>query len=624
MAPTPLEQRAQKRVGSILGEKYTLSRVLGVGGMAVVYLATHRNGNRVAVKVLHRELSLDPHLVARFAREGYVANAIEHDGAVRVLDDDVDDDGSAFLVMELLLGETLEARAKRCGGRLPQREVVALGHQLLDVLASAHAKGVVHRDIKPENLFLTHERRLKVLDFGIARLRVGDDAPGTMAGIRIGTPAFMPPEQALGRSDEVDARSDIWAVGATLFTLLSGRLVHDAPTASEIVVRAATMACPALASVAPAVPQALAAVVDRALAFRREDRFPDARSMQEALAQANVALFDAPVSAAGVGPVPVDRSSEATRITDDGALRETAPYLTDPAAREPRSSSGPTARDAVTMSPEESAAPSRESPGTPQPVSPTTRPSPEPPLSSDLRPDPAVAPTPEAPAKRSARALPIVAIAMIAAATIATVAVTRDRGGSVAGVPTASVRAMAPGCVTNAACAADAGGKPAICRQDTGACVALEVPGCHILATPASLASDDTVWFGAMFPTTGLASAGYGKPAMEAVDLGRRDFNETVGGLPPARPGGPKRPIALVACDDTEEPDRVAAHLVNDVGVQAILGFARSKEVLDLAESLFLPGACWRSRPTPRRCSPASLTRRASRASPGARPRAPR
>src|SRR5271154_1698216 len=111
-----LEQRAQRRIGAVLRDKYVLQRVLGAGGMAAVYLGVHRNGNRVAVKVLHPEASADPDTRARFLREGYVANSIGPPGAVRVLDNDTADDGAVFLVMELLLGETLHARAKRLGG----------------------------------------------------------------------------------------------------------------------------------------------------------------------------------------------------------------------------------------------------------------------------------------------------------------------------------------------------------------------------------------------------------------------------------------------------------------------------------------------------------------------------
>jgi serine/threonine-protein kinase len=165
--------RARERVGTVLKAKYRLDRVLGAGGMAAVYGATHlRNANRVAVKVLHRELASDEGIKDRFLREGYAANSVEHPGTVRILDDDVADDGSVFLVMDLLEGETLDARWERKGRRLKPTEVGRLVHKILDVLAAAHAKGVVHRDIKPENLFLTRER-LKVLDFGVARLLEG-------------------------------------------------------------------------------------------------------------------------------------------------------------------------------------------------------------------------------------------------------------------------------------------------------------------------------------------------------------------------------------------------------------------------------------------------------------------
>src|SRR6185437_8360064 len=182
MPPADHELRAQARVGSVLRGKYALERVLGTGGMGAVYLGVHRNGHRVAVKVLHAEASADPDVRARFLREGYVANSIGHPGAVRVLDDDVAEDGAAFLVMELLEGETLHVRAKRHMGRLPNREVLFIGRALCDVLAAAHEKGVVHRDIKPENLFLTTGRTLKVLDFGIARGGTGLPVPSRRAG----------------------------------------------------------------------------------------------------------------------------------------------------------------------------------------------------------------------------------------------------------------------------------------------------------------------------------------------------------------------------------------------------------------------------------------------------------
>ena len=161
--------------------------------------------------------------------------------------------------------------------------------QTLDILIAAHVVGVIHRDIKPDNLFLTREGALKVLDFGIAQL-MHSGTPGspalTRAGLVLGTPAFLPPEQALGRTQEIDARTDIWAVGATMFWLLSERYVHEAATVEELLVFSGSQAARPLRSVAPQTPAALAAVIDRALAFDKNDRWSSALEMQVALEEA--------------------------------------------------------------------------------------------------------------------------------------------------------------------------------------------------------------------------------------------------------------------------------------------------------------------------------------------------
>ena len=283
----PLVMRARARVGHVLREKWRLDVLLGVGGMAAVYAATHRNGSRVAIKILHSELTINPQVRNRFLREGYVANAVGHEGAVKIIDDDTAEDGSLFMVTELLDGETLEDRRLRLGGQLSEDDVLSVADQLLEVLAAAHAKGVVHRDIKPENVFLTRAGQVKVLDFGIARLReLSSASTATKSGASMGTPAYMPPEQARALWDEVDARSDLWAVGATMFHLLSGKLVHDGRTANEMLLSAMTKAAPPLASVAPTITPAVAHVVDRALAFERENRWFDAQRMQEGVRHA--------------------------------------------------------------------------------------------------------------------------------------------------------------------------------------------------------------------------------------------------------------------------------------------------------------------------------------------------
>ena len=297
MTDPSLERLARARLGSMLRDKYRLESVLGIGGMATVYSAVHRNQARFAIKMLHPILSEQKTLRRRFLREGYAANSVRHAGAVAVIDDDVADDGSAFLVMELLDGSTVEELWDRCAQRLGLLPVVAIADPLLDVLVAAHANGVIHRDIKPANIFVTREGQIKVLDFGIARARdaiVGyNSGQMTMSGTVVGTPAFMAPEQAAAKSDEIDAQSDVWSVGATMFTLLAGRTVHEGTNLQQLVVRAAVDPAVKLRTVSPDIPENLADVVDRALAFDKARRWPSARAMRVALKRACEETFPA-------------------------------------------------------------------------------------------------------------------------------------------------------------------------------------------------------------------------------------------------------------------------------------------------------------------------------------------
>lgn len=287
--------------------------------MAAVYAATHRNKKRAAIKMLHPELSLDPVMRDRFLREGYVSNSVGHRGAVRVDDDDVTEDGCAYIVMELLDGETIEQRWARKNHRLPPEEVLSLMDQLLETLSHAHQKGIVHRDIKPENLFLTRDGTVKVLDFGIARLHeLTGQVTSTQTGNTMGTPAFMAPEQARARWDEVDARTDLWAVGATMFTLLTGQFVHEGQTVNETLAMAVTQPARSLRTLRPDLHPALIELVDRALAYDKAARWPDAATMQEALRHVYLQMQGTDVSAApelkvpgGSSPLPnVNLSSE--------------------------------------------------------------------------------------------------------------------------------------------------------------------------------------------------------------------------------------------------------------------------------------------------------------------------
>jgi serine/threonine-protein kinase len=275
-------RRIQQRVGTIIRGKYRVDGLRGIGGSAAIFEATHRNGSRVALKVLHPEFAKIPIVRSRFLREGYVANRIAHPSVTRVIDDDDDEaEGTVFLVLELLDGETIEARRLRLGGCLPLEETLGYADGLLDVLAVAHEEGIVHRDVKPANLFLTTRGDLKVLDFGIARLLDGTGATGS--GQVLGTPGFMAPEQANGHVREIDARTDLFSVGALLFELLTGSPVHAARTANEQLVYAATQAARPVETLLPSLAQDVAWIVNRALAFDKEDRWPSARAMRDAL-----------------------------------------------------------------------------------------------------------------------------------------------------------------------------------------------------------------------------------------------------------------------------------------------------------------------------------------------------
>jgi serine/threonine-protein kinase len=314
-----LRQEADARVGTTLFDKWHLDALIGIGGMAAVFAATHRNGLRGALKILGAACSRDQQLRSMFLREGYIANRVGHPGAVRVLDDDTTTDGRAFLVMELLDGSALDVLAEAAGGRLDVARVLLVSDQVLDVLVAAHDKGIVHRDIKPENLFVTSDGCVKLLDFGIARLDERRElVPGsTQSGIPMGTPGFMAPEQARGRWDLVGPQSDVWSIGATMFTLLSGAAVHEGETVAEVVSASFMTPARSLATAMPDPPRPLVDLVDRALAMDPVDRWPDARTMQTAVRDAYRKIFGGamPVSVPQAPLFFALRPTEVTPVT---------------------------------------------------------------------------------------------------------------------------------------------------------------------------------------------------------------------------------------------------------------------------------------------------------------------
>jgi serine/threonine-protein kinase len=273
------EALAAERVGDVLG-RWKLDAVLGIGGMAAVYAATSSSGERGALKLLHPEMIVRADVRERFLREVHAVSQVGHAGVPRILDHGSDGTHGLFLVMELLEGESLGALVRRAGTP-PVPRLLEWADQILDVLAAAHAQHIIHRDLKPDNVFVTRAGPIKVLDFGIARVHAG--APGelrTRTGLALGTAPYMAPEQALGRTHEIDGRVDLFALGATLFRVVSGRRIHEAPSEAELLMSMASKPAPPLLSVAPHVPRDFARIVDRAVAFRAQDRYPSARAMQ--------------------------------------------------------------------------------------------------------------------------------------------------------------------------------------------------------------------------------------------------------------------------------------------------------------------------------------------------------
>jgi serine/threonine-protein kinase len=280
-----LELDARPAIGALLCSRWRLARELGIGGQATVYEAVHRNGRRQAIKLLHPGLARSVRARQSFLLEGYVANRIGHYGAIAIYDDRELDDGTPFLVMELLEGETLAARMKRRARALSCDEVLWAGDQLLDVLVAVHRAGVVHCDVKPGNVFVTDRGQLKLFDFGMATIR---ELAGVAPGARDprtprGTPGFMAPEQASERSDDLDARTDLWGFAATLFALLTGGAAHEGDTPSAAMRAARTGAVPQIRARIPDLDQRFAEWLQRALAFERDERWPSAAAMRDAL-----------------------------------------------------------------------------------------------------------------------------------------------------------------------------------------------------------------------------------------------------------------------------------------------------------------------------------------------------
>lgn len=273
-------------IGTVLADTYRIEKLLGEGGMGLVYEAGHqRIDRRYAVKLIHLPLAQREDMRSRFDREARVMSRVKSDHVVDVVDVLATGDGRTCIVTELLEGMDLEQYLDASGDKLPVAEAVSLCRQTLRGLSAAHALSVVHRDLKPSNLFLAQDSSgkvtLKILDFGVAK--IGGDAELTATGVVVGTPSYMAPEQARGASF-ADSRSDVYAAGAVLYRMLTGKAPFEGEDATATLIRLMQEAPARPTSIEKSIPAGLEAVIEKAMARDPGERFQTVEELERALA----------------------------------------------------------------------------------------------------------------------------------------------------------------------------------------------------------------------------------------------------------------------------------------------------------------------------------------------------
>ena len=291
--PVSIPSSAPGMASSLVGQrvgKYRVLREIGRGGMGAVYEAIHESiGQRIAIKTLNEELSSDARHTARFFDEARAVNIVQHPGLVRVFDHGVLENGTAYISMEFLQGESLQerlSRLKKAGERMPLHEALRISRQIGSALEAVHDKAIAHRDLKPGNLYLVPDQeapggeRVKVLDFGIAKFfgspdlqHAGSDVERhlTTVGKLLGTPVYMSPEQCSG-AEQIDDRIDVYALGVIMYQLVAGRLPFEAPAACVIMTKHIMETPPALRSIVPDLPEDICTLIHEMLAKGPKER----------------------------------------------------------------------------------------------------------------------------------------------------------------------------------------------------------------------------------------------------------------------------------------------------------------------------------------------------------------
>jgi serine/threonine-protein kinase len=555
--------------------------------MGTVYLAVARGpagfSKLKVVKRLRPELAADPQFLEMFLGEARLTARLNHANIAQT--NEVGFDGEHYFIeMEFLEGQSLDALARRTAQyrELPVHVGIYVVAQALAGLHYAHeakrpggdALGVVHRDVSPHNVFVTYDGGVKVLDFGIAK--AADSSVDTRTGIVKGKATYMAPEQAARQP--VDRRADVYGMGIILWQILARRRLWAGLSDPEIFVALERGGIDPPSQHEPGVHPALERICMKALAHDRADRFATAAEMQIALEE-HLVGERIQVGARQVAALMEDLFREARaklqaqiearlarieRTPSDEQTGVDVPVVATSAA--PFSVAGGQDLDGGTVR-----------------------------TTSELR-GPAL---PETRVERAAKPPPRRSRAMIAAGTavvlasIGTVVVwsaaRREQQGAPASHVPSAAAAPVPGCASARECSARLG-TPAVCRDG---CVPLAGDGddgdCKPLADPAAMDDDRTIWVGAMFPTRGADATLVGRINVNALEVGRRDFSSIADGIPSARPGEKPRALGLLVCDDSVDATRAARHLVERVRVPAVIGFYRSKELIDLASDLFIP-----------------------------------